>query len=610
LKSLIMFAEQVLLDLGTWCRISTTRDFKTVASRYEHEGLEFLAITLPTFGKDLERGLDQGYVDHTMFPSFGKHGATPRFLGGMLDLVFDRGTGRLLDEPSVVAIKSIRQFTLMWAKIDVECAKKRVDSAIRGYIECEKEVIQYDETRSPLLREEFSELASVLWAGAFSAVGSNAYSRALLPRHGPGATADGLRGNAKYSQREWTQRLEEYFPSREYVIPNWSYYNELDQITYLEPGAERPVKVITVPKTLKTPRIIAMEPTCVQYAQQSLLGELVEALAEDDISAWLIGIEDQEPNRLMAKVGSLDGSLATLDLSEASDRVSNQLVQSLFGRHTLFGNMVQACRTKTADVPGHGVIPLAKFASMGSALCFPIEAMVFATIVFLGIQDVLRRPLSRRDIKSFKGKVRVYGDDIIVPAEYMRSVVTRLEAYGLKVNVSKSFGTGKFRESCGKDYYNGHDVSIVRLRKYLPSSRKHVQEIVSAVSLRNHLFHGGFHSSVAYLDSAIERIIPFPVGGPDSPLLVRHTHGPIKAERMHPTLQIPLVKGVSVKYRYPKDHLEGYGALMKYFLTSERRVEKSALHQDIGLLAVDKEHLERAGRPVSASITTRYGSPF
>jgi len=609
MKSLIMFAEQVLTDVGTWCRISTTRDFETVASRFEHEGLPFLAITLPTFGKDLEKGLDQGFVDHTMFPSFAKHGATPRFLGGLLVLKLNRASGRLVDEPSVEAIRAIRQFTLMWSKIEVPCSKERRDAAINSYVHCDEEVIKNDATRSPLLQEQFLRLANVLWCGPLSAVSNSAYSGDLLPRHGPGSTADKLGGNAKYNQREWTQRLEEYFPYGDYALPSWSYYKQLDLVTFLEPGAERPVKVISVPKTLKTPRIIAVEPTCMQYVQQALLERFVESLAEDDISAWLIGILDQEPNRLMAKEGSLTGSLATLDLSEASDRVSNRLVQSLFARHSLLGEMVQACRTKTADVPGHGVITLAKFASMGSALCFPMEAMVFATVIFIGIENELRRPLTRRDIMSFKGKVRVYGDDIIVPVEYMRSVITSLEAYGLKVNVSKSFGNGKFRESCGKDYFEGVDVSIVRIKRELPTSRKHVQEIVGTVKLRNHLFNGGFLASVDYLDRLIGRLIPFPEGGPDSPLLVRETHGPIKAERTHPTLQSPLVKGAKARYVIPKDHLEGHGALMKYFLGAERRTPKKEFSPDYGLPTVDREHLERAGRPVSASITIRYASP-
>lgn len=595
-----MFAEQVLKDIGTWCRISTTRDFETVAGRFEHEGLEFLSITLPTFGKDLERGLDQGFVDHTMFAGFGKHGATPRFLGGLLDLVFDRGTGRLVDEPSVAAIRAIRQFTLMWAKIEIPCSDERRDSAMKSYIDCDKEVITYDENRSPLLTERFARLAGILWDRPLSAVGNIAYSGGLLPRHGSGSTADRLGGNAKYNQREWTQRLEEYFPYGEYCLPSWSFYHELHQVTFLEPGSERPVRVISVPKTLKTPRIIAIEPTCMQYAQQALLVDLVEALAEDDISAWLIGIKDQTPNQRMAREGSLNGTLATLDLSEASDRVSNQLVQTLFGHHPFLNGAVQACRSKTADVPGHGIITLAKFASMGSALCFPVEAMVFATAVFLGIEDELRRPLTRRDVMSFKGKVRVYGDDIIVPVEYMRSAIASLEALGLKVNAGKSFGNGMFRESCGKDYYSGVDVSIVRLRQELPKSRKHVSEIVGTVALRNHMFHFGFDRAVDFLDSLLERLIPFPEGGPNSPLLVRHTHGPIKAERMHPTLQHPLVRGAKVRYVIPLDHLEGHGALMKYFLGAVGRHPSREFSPDYGLPTVDREHLERAGRPVSA----------
>jgi len=122
---------------------------------------------------------------------------------------------------------------------------------------------------------------------------------------------------------------------------------------------------------------------------------------------------------------------------------------------------------------------------MGSALTFPIESMVFLTIVFLAKEEELRRPLTRKDIKSLRGQVRIYGDDIIVPIGLVPAVVRLLEAFGLKVNQNKSFWNAKFRESCGGDYYQGHDVTVVRLRSLFPTNRKHALEMASTVSFRN-----------------------------------------------------------------------------------------------------------------------------
>ncbi len=599
MKSLTCLLQEVLVESGTWCRISTTQDFKTVLSRVEHEGLSFLTITLPNFGKDFEKSLDQGFVDRSLFQGFAWKDGLPLFLGGFLDLVFDRCGGRLLDVPSIEAIRCIRQICLMFAKVAYPCSDERVSAAIDKYIKCEQEVRIADQSFSGSRKDDFERMSTVLWSNIFTKVDSDIYSGKILPKHGPGSTADKLYGNAKYNQLEWTTRLEEIFPHGEYLTSSWSLFlSELSHVKLLEPGSERPVKVITVPKTLKTPRIIAVEPTCMQYMQQGILESMVEAISADDIAGNLIRFDDQTPNQRLALKGSRSGTLATLDLSEASDRVSNQHVRSLLRNHSHFARAVDATRSRKADVPGHGVIRLAKFASMGSALCFPFEAIVFTTVVFVGIERVLNRRLTRKDIKSFFGKVRVYGDDIIVPVEFVRSVIDELEAFGFRVNVNKSFWTGKFRESCGRDYYDGHDVSIVRVRSLLPTSRKHVPEIISTVSLRNQLYLVGYWRTVRYLDNLIERIIPFPAVLDTSPALGKTSFLGYNYHKISPTLHKPLIKAMVVSAKLPTSRLDGSGALMKFFL---KRGE---------MPFADREHLERAGRPVSVDIKHRWTSPF
>jgi hypothetical protein len=350
---------------------------------------------------------------------------------------------------------------------------------------------------------------------------------------------------------------------------------------------------------LKTPRIIAIEPTCMQYMQQGLSLQLVDLLQRDDFLGKIIGFDDQIPNREMARYGSLTGSLATLDLSEASDRVSNQLVRTAFARWWWLATAIDATRSRKADVPGYGVLRLAKFASMGSALCFPIEAMVFTTIAFLGIQSELSRPYSRKELHmEFSGKVRIYGDDIIVPTEYARSVITQLEVFGLKVNVHKSFWTGKFRESCGGDFYDGHDVGVVKVKEDLPTSRRHVREIVSSVSLRNLFYERGYWEICKELDSLLGKVIPFPTVKKESPALGRHSLLDFETQKMCPFLQRPLVKAYVEHSHIPPSKLEGYGALLKWFL------------KEGDLPFADPRHLERAGRPDAVDIKLRWVCPY
>lgn len=334
-----------------------------------------------------------------------------------------------------------------------------------------------------------------------------------------------------------------------------------------------------------------------QYVQQGLLERFVENLRHAYHVKEFIDWSDQVPNQEMARIGSLTRELATLDLSEASDRVSMQLVRRLFANHPHLLGAIEACRSTRADVLGE-VINLNKFASMGSALCFPVESIVFLTIVFAAIAEEMGVPFSRKLLKKLRGKVRVYGDDIIVPVEFVASTVSWLEAFGLKVNEDKSFWSGSFRESCGKEYLNGSDVSIVRVRQMLPTSRQHVPELVSAVSLRNQLFKAGYDDTVEWLDTYIERLIPFPYGLESSPGLVRLGYLGFSAERTHPDLHYPLVKGVVVKNTSPVSKLDGGDALLKFFL---KRGEDPFF---------DPEHLQRAGRPVSAKLKHRWFRPY
>jgi hypothetical protein len=578
--------------------VSTIRDYKTLADRFEHEGLSFLTITLPEFGKSLEKGLALGHVGHDSFAGFRRRGGLPRFLGGFLDRVFDRSSGRLLDAPCGDSIYAIRQLTLMFGKISVRCSDAREQGALRKYVECEQDVRISDRSMRPELLEEFERMSLRLFGDVLANADLAVYESTLTPKHGPGKTADGLLGNKKFDQREWTRRLENILPYGEHAIPNWRFNYLLDTVHILEPRDERPVKVVLVPKTLKTPRIIAIEPTCMQYMQQAISDSLMRDLEGGLLPFPFIGFRNQEPNQLMAKEGSITGDLATLDLSEASDRVSNQHVRSLLKHFPHLSEAVDATRSRKADVPGHGVLRLAKFASMGSALCFPIEAMVFSTIVFMALEAGHKRRLTKKDIKSFEGKVRVYGDDIIVPTDSMALVIDYLEAFGLKVNVDKSFGTGKFRESCGKEYYDGRDVSIVRVRSVLPRSRADSEEVIAVVSLRNRFYEAGLWKTAFWMDSGIDRLLGgrYPYVSSSSPVLGRVSFAGYDTQRMSPSTHAPQVKGYVVHAKPPPSRATGESSLLKYFL---KRGEEPI---------VDREHLFRSGRPKSVALRLRWAS--
>jgi len=620
MKSLMLLWQTVADEFGDLCGVSTLRDFQTVTKRCEDEGLSFMTITLPSFCQDLQKGLADGKVTRDSFQGFSWRAGLPQFLGGFLELIFNAKTGSLVDEPSIEAITAVRQLCLLFSKLELPASNKRRRASLRGFVDCESEIKRSDGVRSVEDLHAFGRLAGLVWSEVLQRVENDLWREHagrrdntlwpyLVPKHGPGATADRLTGNGKFDVCEWSQRLEVLFPYGEYALPSWRYHSRYDRVDLREPGSERPVRVVTVPKTLKTPRIIAIEPSYMQYMQQGLAAMIVPSIQRDYSLGRVVGFDDQWRNNQLARRGSLDGSFATLDLSEASDRVSNQLVRAMLSRFPHLKEAVEAVRSRKADVPGFGVIRLAKYASMGSALTFPIEAMVFTTLVFLGIERAKGTTLSRSDIFKLRDMVRVYGDDIIVPVEYARTVIQTLELYGLKVNVRKSFFEGNFRESCGKEYYLGHDVSVVKVRRVaqmgnvveLPSSRRFVPEVESTVALRNRFYLFGLWRTAAWLDEWIDRLlgqqyppievramVPWEEPSPRSQMLGRWSVLPIKYPlgivRVDPGRQTLMIKGWVVQNRAPASPVSGIGALQK--VLSPRRFKPFE----------DPRHLERTGR--------------
>lgn len=603
MKSHVALLGRILEDSGIRCRTSTTRDFKTITRRVKNEGESFLTLTLPNFGKDLERGLERGFVDSSLFVGYSKRGCLPVFLQGFTSLIFDMKSGQLLDDPNIDAIQCVRQISYLHHKIELPCSEERVKAAFAKYIECEQSIWDFRLPNDSLLMKDFRRVSELLFGDVFRRVDREVYEGSIVPKHGPGATADRVSGNAKYSVKLWTDRLESVFPAMDFLYSSpRHFFNAIEDGTgpvWLDPGSEIPVRVITVPKTLKTPRIIAIEPTHMQYAQQGLMECFVREIERpDSLLSSFLGFTDQQPNRDMACHGSEVGDLATLDLSEASDRVSTQHVEGLFTNYDWLCQAVFACRSSKAEVPGYGIRSLAKYASMGSALTFPLEAMVFLTIIFIGIEQASNARLTKEAVKAFQGRVRVYGDDIIVPVEFVASVMDYLEVFGLQVNRHKSFWAGKFRESCGGEYYDGHDVTYVKTRQVLPTNRQHTQEIISAVSLRNQLYKAGYWKTVSFLDELIGKLIPFPSVKETSPALGRHTYLDFDVERECVNLQRPLVRAYVVSGLSPRSYLDDKDALLKFFL---KRGQEPF---------IDKRHLERAGRPGAVNIKLRWVCPY
>lgn len=622
MKSMTDLWRELANELASWCHTSTTNDYKKLVSRTEDEGLSFLTITLPSFGKDFERALELGSVDCGSFSGFKRKGGLPLFLGGFLSRIFDSSSGVLLTEPCKDSIFAVRQLTLLFGKILLPCSDARVRDAFWGYVRCEQDLREW-ESRNTFDSESFERISLLLFADVFSRMERLIETDRIFPRHGPGATADRLVGNDKFDQFTWTSRLEAIFPYGKYAIPSWRYYYRYEHVEILEPGNEEPVRVIQVPKTLRTPRIIAIEPSYVQYMQQGLLQPLVENLeadrvlgnTRDNIASHFLGFSDQGPNRDLAAKGSVKGDLATLDLSEASDRVHILHVEAMLRRFPTLWEAISATRSTKARIPSIGVdvYSLRKFASMGSAVCFPVEAMVFLTAIFLGIEQQLGHRLTRDDIIRYVGQVRVYGDDIIVPTDCVESVIESLARLGFKVNTHKSFWNGKFRESCGGDYFDGTDVTPVRFRQEFPRHRREVSRMLSLVAFRNLLYERGLWQTVSWLDERIGKLLPyFPITEPTASGLCRRSFLPYVAEKTDGALHAPRVRAYVAINRLPLNPASDEGSLFKCLMGGKGDYVVP-LPRGKGLRGpafADPKHLERSGRPSVVDIKLRWISPF
>lgn len=99
--------------------------------------------------------------------------------------------------------------------------------------------------------------------------------------------------------------------------------------------------------------------------------------------------------------------------------------------------------------------------SMGNGFTFPLQTMIFATLVRATYDELGIKPVNHGASRNYA----VFGDDIICLSEAYDVVVEVLHSCGFSVNIQKSYATGPFRESCGGDYFKGHDIRGVYLKE-------------------------------------------------------------------------------------------------------------------------------------------------
>lgn len=216
------------------------------------------------------------------------------------------------------------------------------------------------------------------------------------------------------------------------------YWPGLSKLTIVDSS-----RFTTVPKTWKVDRGIIIEPIVNTFLQKGLGSYIRRRL----LTKAGINLLDQSINRYLALKGSRDGTLATIDLSMASDTIASVLVLDLLPPDWF--DLLYACRCHHTTLPGGARVELEKFSSMGNGYTFELESLIFWALCS----------------SVTEGEISVYGDDLIVPASDYPRVIAALELLGFLPNKEKSFGSGPFRESCGGDYFGGVNVRPFYLKE-------------------------------------------------------------------------------------------------------------------------------------------------
>ena len=515
------------LETSSLDRHSLQKDLETLRSRVNSEGLAFLTKTLPKLGK----ALDQGLVSNRLcipreFKRSRKNVSRPAFMQVYFSLVFDED-GFLLGTASVEAIKHLRQILFFAYKLAQPFTKSVELSTIAKFVQIDEEAgLQCDPLTSYI-----SQLVEIITERVFKAFDP----KEILPRHGPGAVATGEKLDTKWKFSRLYNSIHQKYPYYDYYVAGGAreltdrlaWYRSLQR---LESGV---AKVVLVPKDSRGPRLISCEPLEYQWIQQGLGRKLQNFLEWDSsYTRGNVNFTRQDINRNLAKEGSRSLRFATLDLEDASDRVSLEVVRRAFRRSPQLLQCLEACRTTATKLPDGRIVPLNKFAPMGSALCFPVESYLFWAICVAAVIHYTNLPLVNVGKRVF-----VYGDDIIIPTEWAAFSIYGLECMGLKVNTSKSCITGSFRESCGFDAFKGEEVTPARLRTLWSNRKTDGSALAGYASLANSLVRRGYLSASDMIWSELRRLYgKVPYGTFRSSVPCRIVDSPSKAEDLNRSL--------------------------------------------------------------------------
>lgn len=254
-------------------------------------------------------------------------------------------------------------------------------------------------------------------------------------RHGPGAVFDGEIGKQKW---DFCESITARITHPEFIDPT------------TEASAPK-CRMTIVPKDFRKHRIICIEQKEMMFYQQGLRAVIEHIVHSNPLSRRCINYEDQSLNYRLSK----DMKYSTIDLSDASDLLSRRLCKALLPKE-VYKLLVNGRSASILLLSGDSIAYESMY-TMGNALCFTIESIIFSSLVCAAISAY-----SGKSLEKSSWNYRVFGDDIIVKSEYYEVVLETLRSAGLLPNINKCCHHSLVRESCGSWFINGVDVRIAR----------------------------------------------------------------------------------------------------------------------------------------------------
>lgn len=500
------------------------RFLKHVHTLVEERGMPVIMIDFPALCTLFETCLDDSSISPEACSQMCELLKTPdlSILDFLLSNIFDE-SGYMKDEFDPTWVWFIRCIFLLYKKVDIACPAEAINASVIDFIHIDsvlnRPTLSWDED-SMLCVDQldlhlcdalksadlFSEASSVLDSKILDAcqkVADIVISqfpvmdyRSVKPNHGPGRVSDLSKDCDKYAFPNWPEKLGLIFP--------YTYFGESREDAHVDdvlsyPGfSEHPARLCAVPKTLKSPRLITIEPVAHQYIQHGVLMWMRDNLPP--LLRVCLDFKSQEPSRSMALLASATGEYATVDLKSASDYLSCWVVERVFRRNPSLLNALHACRTRYCKVPflGGSYILLNKYAGQGNATTFPVQSICYSIIAIASVLLSENLNVTFKNIKKVLPEIRVFGDDIIIPSSSSEYLIRALSLTGFRVNVVKSHVQGHFRESCGMDAFKGVQVTPVYLRSIELDSTK-LTELTSWLDVANNAHRAGLWELADYL---------------------------------------------------------------------------------------------------------------